>query len=536
MENDSFQYLSVARNLLEGNGLATSLLYFDEQLVTGQLPAPQTVFPPGYSLLMAVLGAAGVPLEAAGYAISAASFALTIWLFFQAGRLLRIRRLPFGVLLLLVATSACGWVLALCILSESLFTAVSLAALLVLMQAQSAAADPEARTGRLVFVGGILAGLSFWVRYAGLFLVAAGLLYYGVRLLRRRSRALRDGLLFGGASLALVALLLGRNLLILGDFRGGNTRPVDKPTAQLLDEFGHALGGLFWGRQTSADTLLLGTITPAQLTWATVALVGLCILAQRRSALAGLTRPTALLLGAYVVVYTSAMLCCGKYTVISFDDPRMFYPLLPVVLLWIGAAFPRDTTTPALGWGRLAVAALLLAACAAYPLLQGIGALRTTPASATDDMVAPAAEPMAGEASLAHWLSRHVGPDDVVLANDGQAFGYYFDRKTVCLASLRHSRAPWTEARLRQLATRYEARFLFVFPASDDFPDLAAESPFLHSLVKGERPPAWVTPVAQSGRCRIFRLRPETTTARASTPADSAGQTSGSNRRSACTR
>src|SRR5437868_4785598 len=74
--NDSFQYMSVAANLLHGRGVATSIPYFDTERSHGVIPAPMTTFPPGYPIIIAALSATGMQDVAATRVISTACFAL----------------------------------------------------------------------------------------------------------------------------------------------------------------------------------------------------------------------------------------------------------------------------------------------------------------------------------------------------------------------------------------------------------------------------------------------------------------------------
>jgi hypothetical protein len=237
------------------------------------------------------------------------------------------------------------------------------------------------------------------------------------------------------------------------------------------------------------------------------------VLVRRRSVAAGLKRLPVLLLGCCLVAYVGGLLYCGKYTVISIEDPRMFYPALPLLLLLVGAAFPRPASAPAPGRRRILLAGLLLLACAAYPLAQVGSALQNTLESAEDDVAEGAARPLAAAESLGQWLDRHVGPDEVVIANDGQAFGYHFDRKTIGLATLAYSSERWTEERLRRVADTFGARFLVLSLESGDYPILAEESPFLRELGEARELPAWVTPLARNGSCRVYRLSVRSRTA-----------------------
>ena len=48
VSDDSFQYLSIAENLADGNGIRTSIVHFDQERSHGEIPAPVTWFPAGY--------------------------------------------------------------------------------------------------------------------------------------------------------------------------------------------------------------------------------------------------------------------------------------------------------------------------------------------------------------------------------------------------------------------------------------------------------------------------------------------------------
>ena len=73
LSNDSFQYLSVAKNIRQGNGIATDLVYFDTERSHGRIPAPLTTFPPGYPAVIAALSGLMGGFEAAARFLSVIS-------------------------------------------------------------------------------------------------------------------------------------------------------------------------------------------------------------------------------------------------------------------------------------------------------------------------------------------------------------------------------------------------------------------------------------------------------------------------------
>jgi hypothetical protein len=144
---------------------------------------------------------------------------------------------------------------------------------------------------------------------------------------------------------------------------------------------------------------------------------------------------------------------------------------------------------------------VVLLACLAYPLAQGYSALRNVNESAG------LAEGDAEALALAPWFDKHIGRHEAVIANDGQFFGYWYDRPTVALIRMEYSHEPWTEEKLRRVARTYGARCLVLFDG-DEFEILKEESPFLLAL-KGDGRPGWVRLVASGDNCQIFRLAPD---------------------------
>ncbi|MCA9008432.1 MAG: hypothetical protein KDB01_01740, partial [Planctomycetaceae bacterium] len=92
MHPDTAQALSVARNVQQGHGFRTSIIYYEEHYLLNTWPAPQTVFPIGYPSMIALLGWAGVPLRSAPFAIGVTGFLLVPLLIHMAA--MRMGRKP----------------------------------------------------------------------------------------------------------------------------------------------------------------------------------------------------------------------------------------------------------------------------------------------------------------------------------------------------------------------------------------------------------------------------------------------------------
>ena len=199
---DSINYVSVARNLLTGDGF---LKYNGHSYVS---------WPPLYPLLLAV-GSGDVldPLDVAG-PLNAALFGLTI---FVVGQYLR-RRLQSRFLVVWAAlTIALAWPLA--GLAAYGLTGATFILLVTLTLIRTDAFLTEGRTSSLVWAG-VWAALAWQTRYVGGALLAAVavmlLAQRGARPVQRVRRAAGFALLAG----APMALWLVRNRLVSGTFTG----------------------------------------------------------------------------------------------------------------------------------------------------------------------------------------------------------------------------------------------------------------------------------------------------------------------------
>jgi hypothetical protein len=199
---DSDAYLDVAANLAAGRGLVQRVVDFWRP----GLPDPLGMWPPLYPALVALVGAAGVPLESAARLVSAASFVA----FAGAFHALSARALARGPAALVAAFSlslagvallgAHAW-------SEPTFLAL-VAGAMVLLAGRGSGIALDARRAALA---GLLLGLAALTRHAGIvvaFAAVAGSL---------RTPTLRGARVpFAVLALAPGAAWMIRNLLLFG--------------------------------------------------------------------------------------------------------------------------------------------------------------------------------------------------------------------------------------------------------------------------------------------------------------------------------
>jgi hypothetical protein len=209
---DSAVYISVARNFHEGRGVVIDLVGPLDPLPY----APLTVFPPGYSLLIAAVMTFGVSGIEAARVVSLVSFgglvAGAYWLARAAGgRVAAI--LACATTLVLPSTLTLG-VMA---LSDGPFATLLVLSILAIVKW---ATPGEQRHARWLILSAICAGLSCLIRYYGMVLAVSGVI---VILLSDRmsvNRRLVWGGCFSAVTLVPVAAWLTRNWVLNGYFSG----------------------------------------------------------------------------------------------------------------------------------------------------------------------------------------------------------------------------------------------------------------------------------------------------------------------------
>ena len=231
LKGDGAQYASMAENMLRGRWAATSLPYYDEHHRLGGLPVPQTVFPPGYPTLVAIVGAAGLPVDRACLLVAVVGHFTGVVALYLVAKEAGHRR---WACLSVAATWACfvvDWFNVLQCASEPTFIPLTIAGAWCVLRQRA--------TGRRrwAFLGGILSGCAFSVRYFGMFFAATLLAREAARAASSRRRgAMLDLLASAIGPTVAIALIFGRNYALLGDVRGGNANPANRDLAVDLRE------------------------------------------------------------------------------------------------------------------------------------------------------------------------------------------------------------------------------------------------------------------------------------------------------------
>lgn len=220
LDTDTWDYISVAENLTEGNG-------FKDYLQRNYVDAG-----PLYPMLVALFGLIGInPIEA-GRFVNIVGFGLIILL---VGGWLS-RRVNFRFLAVLgavtIMTSFSLSRLSSTLMTDTLFT---LFTLLALFQIQSYIKSEELPPSFLA-LSALFTGLAIATRYAGISILLTGIISVLWKQHSQMLRRLKSAVIYGSLSIIPIGIWMMRNWLI-GDIRVGYGN-YDSPVLDYLEKFG----------------------------------------------------------------------------------------------------------------------------------------------------------------------------------------------------------------------------------------------------------------------------------------------------------
>jgi uncharacterized membrane protein (UPF0136 family) len=485
--NDGYQYLDAASNFASGRCLCTRTALFDEQVAFGHFPVPFTHFAPGYPILMAFLMRVGVAAETAGYLLSAFGFLAVLWLLQDIALTAGARAWVAAAFGLIWITHAEALLYASTVGTESVFAALLLALVaLIVRDVRSQGNIPVQLTGI-----GVLAGLSYWVRYPGLFLVGSAGVYLLARAWRtpRARRGAFAGLL--GAALLTGSIQI-RNAIYTGSWRGAfrsGGHPPRTVVIETIRSFTHLVTG---DRVPLRLDFLVGLLLVSA---ALVSFFGIRAWIARDPRMKDINVEClawALFTGA---AYIGGVMLAAL-TTIAGDLPRYYFPVYPLFLACAAAA----CSAVARGWKSLAVILLVISAVS-------VESRNLFVRPAQPDWIltrAMLAEEVQPGTPLLEWLRDRVSADGAILAVEGQAVHYVLQRPVVAVIPSTDTSRRTDEQGFRSLMLQFGSRYLLLFPnaPAERVPEQNSYG-FLRSLAAGETSP-WLKLAAHTRDAAVY--------------------------------
>jgi len=505
LSNDGYQYLSVAANIRHGNGAATDLVYFDTERSHGRIPAPLTTFPMGYSFAVGMLSSFVGGFETAARILSAICFAGTTALL--ASVLIAVRINPFvrAVMMLLFAANVVSVSFSAAVATESMFVFIFTAAIAALLCALLE--DQHSRFHLPITLAGMtMAGLSYWVRYAGLFLILTVVLYFGIRSLRHRGRAAALDFCATLIPLGLAGALMARNLLLVGNWKGGNEIAVIHPLRAVLADYARAQLHLLSGGHAVKFGVWEGFLLAGSL-----GLGALLVRVLLRDGLGGgalLPRLDRIwtLPFTCTAVYSVGLFYAGLRTVISFGT-RMFLPVLPLYILLFGLALHWLLSRALFSGEQIWLRAALCVFVIGYIGVNARDLNMSQTETRQEYLAGLFAERTADGQLLSDWVNAHVAPAAIIAAQDGQAIGYLLHRRTLGLVESEYSYERWECPEIRTQMNRFGAHYLILYRHPDHNTLLLEESSFAAAAASGQ-PGCGFVIASENQDVRILEIEP----------------------------
>ncbi len=487
---DTIQLMNAAGHLLAGEGFSSSIIYYEPQHQFANVPAPLTVWPPGFSLLMAGAMALGFSAPNAAFALSLLAHLAVTALIYVGLR--RVGVLPWiawlSALVWLMYPSACNLVLS--ATSEPTFTGFTTASCILLTEALR-----RERAGPWLLAAGACAASGILMRYNGVLLPAAAGLWFAIAAVKHRSwQPIGRALVFGSLPALTTVGLFWRNWALTGRLSGGQF------------EFGGAGGvvaavkHIYWesyllfGGLMTSNRLLLALVL-AVLVAAIVTIVRRLSFEQPRAVLLGLAMLNFLVVAAF-------QFANGALSSMVFVEYRYWIPAMPFLFLCMGIVADESVTRVRAGpaWAAASLPAWLAIASTAVVAISLLSEMPRRWSSlahahpATHIMEQALAERLPDGRTLSAEIAQQGAGGAPLLANFEHRFSRITGRAVIGLTDARYTGRIWTAAETAKLVKAHGVHEVIFFPTAFD-PTLAmnANVPFFHDLYE-RRPPDWLTP------------------------------------------
>ncbi|MBB6091649.1 hypothetical protein HNQ60_000495 [Povalibacter uvarum] len=501
---DVAQYVDTARNVIEGRGYSTTLIYYEEQMTSGVSPAPQTVWPPVFPLMIALLLAMGVPTLYAPFIVAVLSHAAScVALYVLMRRLRVVPAIAIGATLAWTVAVLPN-VLVLRGLSESTYALFTLLTLLVL------APHDRELSRRDCFLAGVFAIATFLVRYAGIAVVGGlGVVMAARWVARPRWSTFWDAVVAMAVPVLIMAATFIRNLMLAGTLSGGPSveygstgmevaRSLIWSTLQTLGFYGSTGGFL----------VLLLLAVASWFTWE--------FLAARKgrvhtTELSG-ANYVPLAVAASSIVFSVALLALlGYQRTPAMINSRYMLPLLPLVIAIVAYVFSGILSArpdePVRRMRTLSAAGVILVGFLAVQVHAGVYWSDWFRRESQLGAVMAALNQRYEDRSVRDWLLEHSSGDDALLSDGGQLLGLLIDRTTIGLADREWTTRTWTEAEVHSLAQRFKVKFVLFFPESfDPTAESNEHRVFFRELAAGTRPD-WLALEVDTPLLKIYQAR-----------------------------
>lgn len=513
-QDDAAQYLSTATHLLAGDGLRTSVMYYDSQLLQAA-PAVQTVWPAGLPVLTAAMSAlTGLPIARSLLLVVILSHIGTAALL-----MLAVRLIGLGTWLALACAGFWmmfipSWLSVSRGLSDPLFQFCGMAAVVAIacyfQPWQERASVKRGRAGmRWMLLASLAVMAAVLARYQAVSLIVPLFAAMTIGRFQTQPRLKRLAVGFGVcvAPIGLLALLFLRNFWVTGSLTGGAV----SGRGQTLTEVANRIG---WVPESLQMLTLIGLILSSLLCALLAAVLWMRDTLQVRS-IAPRCHPATravmvFCLGSYAANVTLLLYLCLTSTAyviaMRYMGICLLFLLLPLIWCatqWAGeymvgiSGRDGDHTLAEHGLAALIVALTFSQLSLLQPTY--VDRLETAPPNRLHQTLA--AYPVNGEPALMYLKGRRaVRP--VLMSTHAHSLSLLTDSTVIGVPVPIYTSRRWAEAEIRNLAYRHRVTYLVAFRELDTW----VYRDLINKMLDTNRCPDWLEPVVANAKLVIARV------------------------------
>lgn len=502
ISKDTMQSLSVTKNLLDGNGITTTIIYYQTHYDIGGIPVPQTVFPPGYPFMIAPISMLGMHPRLAAFVLSLVCFNLTALFIYQIARISGNRKDTCFILTTLWYCFVPNWFYVLRSTSEMTFILLTVLSFRCIIQNEI-----SSKKG-WTFIASLFASLAFTVRYAGIFFIMSLSIFYFISFLRKKNTHAFYKLL-SATLLPLLTILsiFTRNYILTRSFRGALLYGSEKPVTFIIYKcylalsklFGLTKSGIVMGR--IQDSLMIILLILCCLFF----IVNLRKLRVNKYAFINFVGNATSFVPSIYLVITLLALTHMEITSFSGIASRYLLPLIPFCLLLIPDVFKVAYFEN--GYLRRIKYCLPLIVLLMFLLGQSNVFLFYWKQYVRDNhfrIIHDSLQKPFLSSTLYDFLRNRVRLDNPILGEPGQLVGGVLDRPTIALPPSRYTSKIWGFSEVKKIVQRYNVHYLLFYPqifniSGDD------DQLFFTELKKGNMPP-WLKPISSTPEMLLYEV------------------------------
>ena len=510
-QDDAAQYVSTTTHLLAGNGLRTSVLYYDSQLVQSA-PAVQTVWPAGFPLVAAVFSAVtGVPADRAVLAVAIFSHIGTALMLLLLMRLIGSNRwlalAVAGAWLMFIPS----WLSVTRGLSDPMFQFFSMAAAVAIagyfQPWQQRTSLRNASYGRRwVLLGTLSVMCAILTRYQAVVLIGPLVAAVTVGRFQLQSLPARlfAGLIAGLPPVILLGLLFVRNYWITGSLTGGAVSGRGQTLAEVASRIGFVpesfrmalmllliasclfcavIAATLWIRDNRKVRLDVPNCPPA-----TRAVMVYCLTAYATNI--GLLLYLSLTSTVYGIEMRYLAVC------MLFLAPPTIWWVARTLGNWAAVQSTRDAdrTLVEYGFAGLIVIGSFAQLSALQPAF--VNRLETAPVAQINQILA--ANPIAGQSSLS-WLRENT---TTLMSTHAHSLSLLTRSTVIGVPVPVYTPHVWDEPQIRDLATRHDVSYVVAFRGLDTW----VYRDLVNKMLDNNNCPNWLEPVVATPDLVIAKM------------------------------